>query len=60
MITALDGDDGSVLETRTISLTNDEIVCFGTDTCTDANLKSVELDDSGSGDSEEEEPTVNL
>merc|ERR1712106_165407 len=59
VITALDGDDGSVLETKKISLTTDEIVCFGTDTCTDANLKSVEFDDSGSGDSEEE-PTVNL
>lgn len=57
MITAI-GDDGTVLETKSVSLTTDEIICFGTDTCTDANLKSAEFEDSGSGDSEE--PIVNV
>lgn len=54
--------DGTVLDSKTVKLTTDQVVCLGADTCNMASLKSSseEIDDSGSGDSENIDPTVNL
>ena len=53
--------DGTVLDSKTVKLSTDQVVCLGADTCNTASLKSsAEIDDSGSGDSENIDPSVNL